>query len=377
LACLALLVALALCVVVLEWVLRNNVSHFLGAPVAARLMYEMDEGHSYRLKPGWTGEQTVDGRTTGIHINDRGMRGAEVGRKQTGEVRVLMLGDSMVFGHGVADSETIPARLEGQLRDVLGVPVTVGNGGVAGYGTCDFLHSFKRHLSFEPDLVIACTYLGNDFMDDCRRYGAVIDGYLMLGPMARVAHRSLRFRLALRYRTAYVVERFLSEYVPTLAFDRGELEMTPEEREALLLFPLTERKQFAGLFMDRRADDQLVAKVLARCRQSYQRLAKLARPIPILLVVIPTWWHLSPDEWRSAVERAGYLVGDHEIGAAQRRLLRVAEDLELPAIDLTPLLRDAADRDSLWLPTDRHLSPEGCRRVAEWLVPEVRGLLRR
>jgi len=374
---LALLVALVVGVVILEWILRSNVSHFLGSPMASRLMYEMDEGRSYRLKPGWTGEQTVDGRTTSIRINNLGMRGAEIGSKQSGEVRVLMLGDSMVFGHGVADEETVPAQLEQRLRDILGVAVTVGNGGVAGYGTNDFTHSFERYRSFDPDLVIAGTYIGNDFMDDCRQYGAVIDGYLMLGPMARVAHSSLRFRLALQYRTAYVVERFLSQYLPTLAFDRSGLEMTPEEQEACALFPLTKETQFAGLFMDRRTEEELVAKAMARCRQNYQRLAEAAQPIPVLLVMIPTWWHLSPEVWKSEVQRAGFVVEDYELGAVQRRLLAVAEDLGLPAVDLTPRLRDAVERDSLWLPTDRHLSRKGCKHVGEWLVPGVRSLLER
>lgn len=375
--CLAFLLALVAGIVGLEWILRSNVSHLLGAPVAARLMYEMDEGHLYRLKSGWTGEQTVDGRTTRIHINNAGMRGTEIGRKQPGEVRVLVLGDSIVFGHGVADRETIPARLEGRLRDVLDVAVTVGNGGVAGYGTRDLVLSFERHRGFDPDLVIACTYIGNDFMDDCRQYGAVIDGYLMLGPMARVAHNSLRFRLALRYRTAYVAEKFLSKYLPALAFDRSELEMTAAEREAYALFPETVGAQFAGLFMDRRADDGLVAKVLARCRQNYRRLAELTQPAPVLLVIVPTWWHISPGVWESEVRRAGFVVADYEYGSVQRRLLRVAEGLGMPALDLTPLLRDAVDRDSLWLPTDRHLSPKGCEQVAGWLVPEVRRLLQR
>ena len=68
-------------------------------------------------------------------VNALGLRGdvPEVPRP-AGRQRILVLGDSTWFGHGVADSETFPAQLQARLR-AAGIDVDVVNGAVPGYST--------------------------------------------------------------------------------------------------------------------------------------------------------------------------------------------------------------------------------------------------
>src|SRR5688572_6775225 len=53
-------------------------------------------------------------------LNRYGYRGPVIGRKQPGELRVVMLGGSTVFGYGVAWNESIPVYLEAGLRERAG-----------------------------------------------------------------------------------------------------------------------------------------------------------------------------------------------------------------------------------------------------------------
>lgn len=68
-------------------------------------------------------------------INAKGLRGAipEVPRPSSRQ-RILLVGDSSFFGHGVSDSETIAVRLEAALK-ADGIDVDVVNGAIPGYST--------------------------------------------------------------------------------------------------------------------------------------------------------------------------------------------------------------------------------------------------
>ena len=50
-----------------------------------------------------------------VRVNTHGLRGPEIRAKQPGEFRVLLIGDSLTFGHGVHEEETIGAFLRAEL----------------------------------------------------------------------------------------------------------------------------------------------------------------------------------------------------------------------------------------------------------------------
>ena len=60
-------------------------------------------------------------------LNRYGYRGPVVSRKQPGELRVVMLGGSTVFGYGVSWNESIPVYLEAKLRERSKRPVRAVN----------------------------------------------------------------------------------------------------------------------------------------------------------------------------------------------------------------------------------------------------------
>jgi lysophospholipase L1-like esterase len=126
---------------------------------------------------GWSLEPGARGRYRGprpfpvefdseVAINSFGLRGPEPAPRRPGELRVLFLGDSVVAGFEVEQSETFVARVETALRGRFEEGVTAINGGVRGYGTDQSLVWWRsRGLALAPDLVVL-VFAANDFDDN-------------------------------------------------------------------------------------------------------------------------------------------------------------------------------------------------------------------
>lgn len=92
-------------------------------------LFQDDPGRVWSLRPGnWLDP----GTRAMVHVNSLGLRGPE---PVEGQTRVLLLGDSRVFGMFLKDRETLDRGLEKALRRACGGNVAVFNGGVPGYST--------------------------------------------------------------------------------------------------------------------------------------------------------------------------------------------------------------------------------------------------
>lgn len=125
-------------------------------------MYVRSASRGYGLKPGYRGEGERSPYLLHppITINGLGMRGRDVPAEKTpGTFRIICLGDSYVFGWGVREEETFPARLEFHLinlRRVAGAgAVEALNAGVPAYGTEQELDQLReKGPALRPDLVV-------------------------------------------------------------------------------------------------------------------------------------------------------------------------------------------------------------------------------
>jgi lysophospholipase L1-like esterase len=113
---------------------------------------------SYRHPPSTTHRyQGVE-----VRYNEAGLRDRPIAPKADREWRVLMLGDSLVFGWGVEQERIFSAELEELLAEDLQRPVRVINAGVCSYNTVTQLAWLRRDgLGLEPDLVVL-VYATND-----------------------------------------------------------------------------------------------------------------------------------------------------------------------------------------------------------------------
>jgi hypothetical protein len=115
----------------------------------------------YRLRPG--AKLTLQG--VPIRVNRFGLRGAEIVHDPGSDARrILVLGDSVAYGWGLAEADTFPVLL-GEELGRLGLDAEVLNAAVPGYNTEGAL-AFLRHtgLSLAPDALVLGVSL-NDFDD--------------------------------------------------------------------------------------------------------------------------------------------------------------------------------------------------------------------
>lgn len=92
------------------------------------------------------------------HVNSRGLRYAEIPvEKERGQTRILLLGDSSVYGVRVTDENTFGARWEKRLR-ARKRDLQVLNGGVPGFSSWQALAALDdRLIHYAPDWVIIAT----------------------------------------------------------------------------------------------------------------------------------------------------------------------------------------------------------------------------
>lgn len=136
---------------VAELVLRAFVPA-MAAGSAAR--FALDPDLIYRLAPDNVVTWSSSEFTETSHTNALGLRGVALGAKPEGTRRILAIGDSFTYGHGVQDDETYPAVVERVLRG-RGHDVEVVNAGVPGYSTDQaYAWALRDGLALDPDVLL-------------------------------------------------------------------------------------------------------------------------------------------------------------------------------------------------------------------------------
>ncbi len=87
-------------------------------------------------------------------LNRYGYRGPVVSAKAPGELRVVVLGGSTVFGYGVSWDESIPVYLEARLKEKLHRPVRVVNLGFNNEGAHAFVPNLTDFGYLDYDVIV-------------------------------------------------------------------------------------------------------------------------------------------------------------------------------------------------------------------------------
>ena len=150
---------------------------FGGVELLARLKYtpqkieyigvfEYDRENAFRLRSNFEGEYN----DVTFSTNSLGLRGAEISvEKPENTKRVLVLGDSVMFGHQVLGDETASYFLEQELNKHFAeleenISVQVINAAVPGNSAYQEYHDLMRGLELGPDVIVLQFSL-NDVMD--------------------------------------------------------------------------------------------------------------------------------------------------------------------------------------------------------------------
>lgn len=121
----------------------------------------------HRFRPNCKGEAIRLGKKTPIRINSIGLRGGEIPKKRKGERRILLLGNSGLFGVGQEEGSTTSAIVEKSLTKARRENVTVINGGVEGYFALHHYLLLPRLLrAVQPDMVVLVLGSQDGFFKD-------------------------------------------------------------------------------------------------------------------------------------------------------------------------------------------------------------------
>lgn len=115
-------------------------------------LYEFAPGVEYLQKPG-----TYRRFGNTVKVNSRHMRSDEFSehKSDTNELRVMILGDSVVNGGGLTDQRELASEIiRQQLAESMGRPVTVGNISAGSWGPGNLLAYVRRFGLCDADVVV-------------------------------------------------------------------------------------------------------------------------------------------------------------------------------------------------------------------------------
>lgn len=127
-----------------------------------------DELLGFKQAPNFTAKHINTNSEFAVTIttNSLGLRSREIEKEKTRK-RVLVLGDSVVWGFGVEDNETFASILNEETGGFEFI-----NAALSDYSTRQELDYLKRDgIKLEPDVVMLGFFVGNDFVDNLVRSG--------------------------------------------------------------------------------------------------------------------------------------------------------------------------------------------------------------
>lgn len=332
--------------------------------VIAPGLYQPDPPRRYRLSPGYHGELTnVSDFRTSLVISSQGIRGDELETKAAGEKRLLVLGDSFVFGWGVEEHKTLAAQLERRLA-VEHPGWRALNAGTPGFGLLDEIDWLETWgLALEPDAILLAVFLGNDLLDATAAFRQVemVDG-LVGEPGFR---RGLRYQL---YRRSHLV-RMLKRAVPIGAQIR---------LRRLLGIPLpwsiASLREGLEIYAIKPTPLQQEGREVTRAQLVRLQAISRNHGLPLALVLLPDRRDVDPVLWSGTLAGLGLDPARYRPDQPARIFTELTAELGLPVLDLSVAFKSALARgERPYFEHDPHWTLEGTELAARETYPFVLG----
>lgn len=318
-----------------------------------RGMYVADPGTGYRLAPDFRGVLRTPTFAIDVRTNELGLRGPPLRDRGDGHRRILLLGDSFVFGYAVAEREMIGAFLERELADEA-PGLEVLSAGAPGYGPVHELFLLRSLLgAVAPDVVVLCFYAGNDVVDALRL------------PLQQTV-----------FRGALVDRGTPAAYAGTLGAARFEARQALESTQLFRLLHQWEIRGVRGELLKSFASDDspLAARAWPIVEQCLREMAKACAQAGSSLLVAALPAQAQVDA-RDRERTFGDLkLTTEQLLWPQRKLVAFAATAALPCEDLTAAFEARIGATPLYQPLDDHFNAAGNRLAAALLGARLRDL---
>jgi len=268
--------------------------------------------------------------------------------KPPGRFRIVVLGDSVTIGMGVADDQSFPAQVETLLRQrVRGRDLDVVNLGVPGYDTRQEVGLLRRRVAeLKPDLVLVGFY-SNDVPD-------ILEGEATpAGTPIPASQQRAGQVLHMDSTSPSFADRYLRKsriiFIAGRTFNRAR--GAGESGMARLSIEMD---------MVQGKHSPQIDRAWSKIETELQTLRTLARSSGFECAIVA----LPPRE---------LITGQYGGSAYLSQLHAVADPLGFPVIDPIPaMLATQAGRDGLYIPYDRnHPNAIGHRAIAEAIASSI------
>lgn len=263
-----------------------------------------------------------------VDFNPAGFREDEFQPKQEGVRRIVIVGDSFSYGHGLPDEDSYPRQLEALLRSRdPEQPLEVYNAARGGFDLDAIAPVASMALrDLDPDVLVYGYFL-NDPLRRTNATGAEIEPMLDTAWRRREREGS-RFSLGGRDRRGLRLPALVRDLLHGRRLTADTLAWYQRIHEPASWAP--------------------TARVIERMQRSARE-----RGVDFLLLVLPVIWQLD---------------GDYPLADVHRRIVEHAERHGIDVLDLHPALAGRADTELFLHPQDRHPNCTYTRIVAEVLA---------
>ncbi|HEY8152622.1 MAG TPA: hypothetical protein VII72_00695 [Myxococcota bacterium] len=351
---------------------------------------------AYDPQLGWMGKPGIDAPfhyldcQHRVRQNRHGFRGAEYGFERSDEPRIVVLGDSFVWGFGVEDDQIFTSVLERESDP----PIEVVNLGVSGYGTDQELLLWRSlGRRFRPDgvLLVVCPYT-----DLWENLSPVAYGYPKpIFHFTKHGHRIGNYPVPESQPGAWQPGRTGSEAAAAELAQRPLLARLATH-SALVSSAIVALARFEGprRLLERRriipARDHAIsweplahlepppAEAAARWDTLFRLIDLLQQDVQasgaaLEILIVPSVIQVYPDLWEKFVRENPQPEGARwNRDAPNQRIAAYAREKGIPVIDPLPTLREAARTDLfLYYGWNSHWTAAGHRLVAGELLRDM------
>lgn len=339
---------------------------------------------------GWVGLPNIDARfflpggfDVRVANNSRGLRDSEKDlAKPPGTRRIVVLGDSFMWGFGVDNEDTFSTILQELIPDTQTI-----NLGVSGYSTVQELVRLQMEgVRYMPD-VILLAFVWNDLRDNFDgREGTRPVAEIAEDGVLRIANRPVRKALSSPITQWFRHNSWLFgfiEYRLRILKDKRELH---RRANTLRTGPQSSDDASHTAHDGKGAMDFSVVDIYGPPRPEMDlawnavrlllsRMKDLAMEDGARLIVfyVPKKEDADKEIFDISIGYAGLDSESPDIDwdRPSKRLGDVCAALDVPCVNLTPIFRGHPEPFSLFLKNDPHWSPEGHRLAAETVAARL------
>lgn len=319
-----------------------------------------DKNSITTLKPNFQGAFLSSEIKGNIKINSKGLRDYEREYNKNNKYRILGLGDSFAFGHGIEFENSFLTILENNLQNKISKDIQIIKAGVPGQGLTFYLKLLKKEgIKYSPDMVLINFFIGNDIKDITlpkNVYQILVE----------------KDNQSTNKKDINSLKTWLRRNIHLYSFIVDKLKSIPKIRRAL------NKTGVASGLIGRYALDILKKDYSKEYIEKWTEAEKILKQIKeihpnTVLVIIPSREQVDHNRLLQAVKQLDYDINEIDKLHPNNQLEKICSKLQIELITLTPEFINIYEKgkSSLYFEIDPHLNEDGHKLAAKIIYDKI------